>query len=408
MAEANFFLKEPKSESETLVYLFFSYNGKRLKYSSGEKIHPQFWLKDKQKASSKLPNNQAAELNYKLEKLKGAIQNAHRRLTNDGITPTNPILKAELEKEINQEKRTKPTLFSFIESFIEESKPLKAPATMKAYNNCFNHLKAYKKAKRRSLDFEDISLDFYNSFTTYLTTEKKFASNTVGNQIKNLKLFLNEATERGINTNLDFKKRKFKKVTENADKIYLTVTELKKMYELDLSEDTRLERTRDLFIVGCYTGLRFSDFIQLKKENIIDGNKIKIRTQKTSETVVIPLHPYVKAIFEKYDGELPKPISNQKMNEYLKEVGKKAKIKEKVEIGITKAGVLEKKLYKKHRLITTHVARRSFASNLFLANVPSITIMKITGHQTEKSFLRYIRISQEENANKLLDHPFFK
>lgn len=219
---------------------------------------------------------------------------------------------------------------------------------------------------------------------------------------------MNEATERGLNTNLDFKKRKFKKVTENADKVYLTINELKRMFELDLSEDTRLERTRDLFIVGCFTGLRFSDFIQLKKENIIDGNKIKIRTQKTGETVVIPLHPYVKTVFETYDGELPKPISNQKMNDYLKEVAKKAKIKERVEIGITKAGVLQKKLYKKHRLITTHVARRSFASNLYLADVPSITIMKTTGHQTEKSFLRYIRITQEENANKQLNHPYFQ
>ena len=139
-------------------------------------------------------------------------------------------------------------------------------------------------------------------------------------------------------------------------------------------------------LIGCFTGLRFSDFIQVKRENIIEENKIKIRTQKTGETVVIPLHPYVKEIFEKYDGELPKPISNQKMNDFLKEVGELAGIDSQVEMSITKGGKLQKNIFSKHELITTPVARRSFASNLYLANVPSITIMKITGHQTGKKF----------------------
>jgi len=409
MAEANFFLKEPKSDSETLVYLFFSYDGNRLKYSTGEKIHPDYWItKDrKQRASSKMPLKQASEFNSRLDTIEGAIKNVYRRLKNDGIIPTNSVLKLELDKELKQQKTGKISMLQFISNLIEASKGIKAPSTIKSYNNTKNHLIAYCQAKRKTIDFEDVNIDFYNSFISYLTNDLKFADNTVGNQIKNLKLFMNEATERGLNTNLDFKKKKFKKINENTDKIYLSVGELKGLYELDLSKELKLERVRDVFIVGCYTGLRFSDFIQLKKENIIDENKVKIRTQKTGETVVIPLHPYVKAIFEKYEGKLPDPISNQKMNEYLKLIGEKAEIKDRVEIGITKAGTLQKTIFSKHDLITTHVARRSFASNLYLANVPSITIMKITGHQTEKSFLRYIRITQEENANKLLNHPFF-
>ena len=408
MAEVNFFLKEPNSKNETLVYLFFSYSGKRLKYSISEKIHPDFWLKKKQRASEKMPLNQASEFNSRLDLFEGAIKNIYRRLQNDGVFINNNKLKEELEKEMKKENLDKPDLFSFIESFIEESKALKAPTTIKSYNNTFNHLKKFRLARRKHIDFEDINLDFYASFVSYLTNGLQFATNTVGNQIKILKLFMNEATERGLNTNLDFKKRKFKKITENPDKIYLTIDELKKLYELDLTENKRLERMRDLFLVGCYTGLRFSDFIQVRKENIIDRNKIKIRTQKTGETVVIPLHPYVKEIFEKYDGDLPKPISNQKMNDFLKEIGALAELDTPVEIAITKAGKLQKDIFKKQDLISTHVARRSFATNLYLAEVPSITIMKITGHKTEKSFLRYIRISQEENANKLLNHPFFK
>ncbi len=156
-----------------------------------------------------------------------------------------------------------------------------------------------------------------------------------------------------------------------------------------------------------FTGLRFSDFSELKPENIIDGNKIKIRTNKTNDVVIIPLHKNVREIIKKYNNNIPKALSNAKMNLNLKHLGGLAKITDMVEVSITKGGKLIKKTVKKSSLIATHTARRSFATNLYLAGIPSITIMKITGHQTEKSFLRYIRISQEENANKLLDHPFF-
>jgi integrase len=179
------------------------------------------------------------------------------------------------------------------------------------------------------------------------------------------------------------------------------------MYRLDLSQKGKLAKVRDLFIIGCYTGLRFSDFIQIKQENIFESNKIKIRTQKTGEIVVIPLHPFVREIMAKYDGNIPEPISNQKMNDYLKEIGQLAGLNELIEVTITKGGKLVKSTTEKYNLIMTHTARRSFATNLYMADVPSITIMNITGHKTEKNFLRYIRISQEENANKLLNHPFF-
>ena len=112
-------------------------------------------------------------------------------------------------------------------------------------------------------------------------------------------------------------------------------------------------------------------------------------------------------IINKYHGSLPAVISNQKMNDYLKEIGEKAKIKDTVKTAITKGGKTENSINEKFELITTHTARRSFATNAYLMDVPSISIMKITGHKTESSFMKYIRISQEDNANKLISHPFF-
>jgi integrase len=407
MAEVNFFLKKPKSEDETLIYLFLSYNNKRLKYSTGEKIDPVYWDSENQKVKGTKKFPEYPEFNSRLNSIRSKANDAYRKVLNDGLEPTNLLIKKELDKTIRFEVSQKVDLFSFISKYIEESKALKASGTIKAYNTTQTKLKDYCTSEKKNISFEDIDLEFYNSFISYLTKED-YSQNTIGKHIKVLKTFLNEATERGINKNVDFKKRKFKRPTEDTDKIYLNVDELEAIYKLKLSEDKQLEDVRDLFIIGCFTGLRFSDFSELKTENISpDGTKISIRTSKTNELVVIPLHRFVREILSKRKNIIPRSLSNPKMNLNLKHLGVLAKIKEMVEVSITKGGQLKKNTLEKHKLICTHTARRSFATNLFLAGVPSITIMKITGHQTEKSFLRYIRISQEENANKLLDHPFF-
>ena len=408
MAVAKFFLKEPKSKDETLIYLFFSYNNKRLKYSTGEKINPTFWNKEKRLARETTKFPEYPEFNARLKKIKSDVLDIHRELLNDETVPTNELLKKELDKRAKLKGlEKKDDIFSFIDRYIEESKIIKAPGTIRVYNRAKAHLENYCKEYNKQLDFDNINLEFYNSFISYLTKEN-YSQNTIGKQIKVLKTFLNEATDRGINTTLDFKKRKFKRPTEDNDKIYLNTEELERLYNLKIEKDKQLDEIRDLFIIGCYTGLRFSDFTQLKPENIVDGNKIRIRTNKTNELVIIPLHKYVREILKKYKNEIPQALSNSKMNLSLKHLGRIAKITENVESSITKGGKLVKTTDFKYNLITTHTARRSFATNLYLADIPGITIMKITGHQTEKSFLRYIRISQEENANKLLNHEFFK
>lgn len=219
---------------------------------------------------------------------------------------------------------------------------------------------------------------------------------------------MNEATERGVNNNLEFRNKKFKTIREESDSIYLSVDELNKIEKLDLSSSPRLEKVKDLFLIGCYTGLRFSDFTQIKQENInSDNTVINIRTHKTGQRVSIPLHKTVRNILKKYNNNLPKAYTNQTMNEYLKQIVSLAGIKELIETTITRAGKIEKNISPKYKLVSTHTARRSFATNLYLAEVPTISIMKITGHKTEKSFLQYIRVTQKENADKLLTHPFF-
>ena len=221
--------------------------------------------------------------------------------------------------------------------------------------------------------------------------------NTVGKKIQTLKIFLNEATARGINTNLKYQSTRFIAVTEESDNIYLTVEEIEKIYSLDLSDKPKLEKVRDLFVIGCWTGLRYSDWNKVRPENIQEGF-VSLKQQKTGQPVVIPLHPTVQAILDKYDGDLPRPITNQKFNEYLKLVAKLADFKEAITKQITRGGKTETIIRHKWEMVTTHTARRSFATNMYKMGVPSITIMAITGHRTETAFLKYIKVTPQEQA----------
>jgi integrase len=410
MSKAKFILKEASSKDDTLIYLIYNYQYSRFKYSTGEHINPKFWNATSQRAKETKQFPEYPEFNTRLDKIENAIKNVFRKLLNDGTQPNNTLLKKEIENELSDHrlKPKKKTFLSFVESYINESALNKREGTIKVYNTTFKYLKEYS-SKYKTIDFENITLEFYNHYTAFLAQEHLLSANTVGKHIKTIKSFMNEATERGINENLEFRKKKFKTIREEADTVYLSIKELEQFEKLKLSATPRLDKVRDLFLIGCYTGLRFSDFTQIQPENINNDNTMLfIRTQKTSERVAIPLHKTVRTILKKHNNNLPKAFTNQVTNTYLKEVASLANIKELVETTITRGGKVEKSVLPKFKLISTHTARRSFATNLYIADIPAISIMKITGHKTERSFMQYIRITQEQNADKLLTHAFFK
>jgi integrase len=405
MPQATFVLKEPTSKEETLVYLLFRFNGAKLKYSTGQKILPKYWNPENQRARE-VRAFKYAEFNSLLNNLEAEVNDAYRKLINDRKTPTPDLLRVALniylEKDTSSSSKD---LISFAKYIVESTD--RSKGTKKQLGQAIRNLEEFKVASKRSMHFDSIDLEFYDEFVDFLL-KKNYGKNTIGTLIKNLKVFMNEAVDRKLTNNLQFKNKRFRTVEEPSETIYLSEKEIKKLHDLDLSDNLRLEKVRDLFIIACYTGLRFSDLVELRNENIINnGSVVRIRTVKTGEVVIIPLKGYVKEILKKYEGIPPQAISNQKMNEYLKELGEKAELKENIVIASTKGGKRHTENFKKYELITTHTARRSFATNAYLQNVPTISIMKITGHRTEKSFLKYIKISQEDNANKLINHPFF-
>ncbi len=392
-------------------------------------MFPDLWNKDlnRAKESNKWANpetfdisvqavKESAKKNYnsindKIESFERTVKELINSLSDNGNVPSHDKLRNELDKiykpsrliTVHDPTETPKDFFPFIEFFIKTI--TRKENTIKSYNTLKNNLLEYEKAKKIKLTFEKIDIDFYNSFVEYLTS-LHLAKNTIGTRIKILKTFMNEAYERGINVPMDYKKKSIKKPSEETFSVYLTEPELTLMYNKS-GLPPYLERVRDVFLIGCYTGLRFSDLSKLNKENITNDNTIKIKAIKTDKWVEVPIHPFVREIFIKYNYQLPKIPTNQKFNDYIKQVAKRAEIKELVTLERSKGDFIVGQTVEKHELVTSHTARRSFATNAFLADMPSISIMKITGHKTELAFMRYIKMSSKDNAIKMKSHKFF-
>jgi integrase len=410
--EPNFYLKNVNATEPKLIYLQAKYShqgSQRLMISTGDKILPSRWDSIKKRAitSKKYPEND--DINLWLDKMATAFKTVVRSCLIDEISPKADVVKQKMEEllQINQTSTSdkKITFYSFVEKYIDDNRSLKSANTIKAYQTTFLRIKEFGKFCNKEFNFDDITLEWRSEFITYLQ-RSGISKNTEGKHIKIVKVFMNEATERGINSSLAFKSKSFSKPVEDVHKIFLTSEEILKIAALDLHGDKTNEIVRDYFVISCYTSLRYSDFTRIRLENIVD-NKIKMRTVKTGQEVIIPISPVVKSILEKYNYCLPKAPCNQLFNRCLKAIGKLAEIDEPVTITKTIAGVKNSIIYKKWQLLTTHTGRRSLISNCILGGINTSSIMMISGHKSLKVFQGYVRINQQQNADALSQHSFF-
>lgn len=425
MLNINFNLREAKAQKETPLNIVLRYKNQRLVYSSGLKINPKNWNDKEQRAKQTEKFKEHPEFNRLLKNLKSSISNTFMQYLNDNDNeiPSTTTLKRLLDIKLERVEVVKHSYFSYFQKYIDNLKnksnnktgKLISKTSIGVYENTLRILQEYQTIYKRRISFENIDMDFYHDFIEYLTNTKKHSINTIGKIIKNVKVVMNDATENGINKNLTFKSKRFIAPSEQSFSIYLSEFDLAEINNINLNANKKLDAVRDLFLIGCYTGLRYSDYSNIKSENLdLQSNILEIQTQKTGITVAIPLHNVVKEILQKYCYSLPKSISNQKTNEYLKELGKREiKLPENEQTKclheivtkvITKGGFETHTKKKKYELLSTHTARRSFATNLFLSGFPAISIMKITGHTTEKSFMKYIKVTPKENAKLLQLH----
>lgn len=409
MPNVRFNLKRKEGNEKQLILLIFRFASNRLVYSTGENIPVKFWDNKKMRAKN-VRQYPSHALNAYLDRLEYQLLDIYRKLLSEAEIPTVPLLKKELDIITNKQSKKKNEVVNFIEELIEERAKLTGftKGTVKHYKSVKNRIINYQETYQKDLKFKHINLDFFYKFSALLTKRGQ-NTNTASKTVKTLKVFLNEAAERGLNKFTDYKSKKFAIVEEKIENTYFNLEEIEILfkYQFDLE---RLEKVKDLFILGCCTGLRFSDLIRINKTHIRTIGKISVLdvfTGKTKKRVIIPIHPYTRLILEKYDYDIP-TITNQKFNQYIKEVCRIAGFTEIIYLTKNKSGEQLSIPFEKCEAISTHTCRRSFITNLKQKGESNDRIKRMTGHTTSKQLNKYDKTTLEENALKMASSNFFK
>lgn len=343
------------------------------------------------------------EINTELSEIKSFANKTFVSLQNkNNLTPK--ALKHQFEVyfgKVTEKGQEALNFYEFIDKFINRSESRVNKSTLSTYKRTLQLLREYDSRNKSSLDYEDVDIDFYYSFFSFLNS-LGHNTNTKGKQIKNIKTFMNTANEEGYTNFSGHKHKHFKVTKEVSFDVYLTKEELRAIEELDYPLDSTNDLARDWFLIGSYTGQRVSDWGKINTNNLFELEEglqvIKLKQTKTINEVVIPLHPVVKRVLAKRDGKFPKNLSEQAINRLIKDIAEEAEIVEKIP---------QKANQPKNKLICTHTARRSFCTNAYKTGMDSLAIMQLSGHKTEKSFLTYIKIRKEEFAKRIANHEFF-
>ena len=429
MANVSAFLKPTKGKPTTKVRFYVSRGRSepRLFYTSDIEINAECFDSKKQIIKERIVYSETAraEFNKKVNDFKAIILNAYNNYPGDKETLTSKQLEEEINKALHPEKyiEVKPTekpktLLKYIRHFVanagsrkdKRTKRVLSPNTKKQYITTESHLIGFAKSKHKTdFLFSEINEKFYSDFVDYLTRKEyaikkkrgetvnethRYTLNSIGKYVRSLKVMIADAGTTEADTS------KFYVFNEEVDNIYLNEAELKQLKDTDFSKAPSLDRVRDWFLLLAWTGCRFSDLEKISKTDIKEGF-ITFRQQKTNTKVTIPLHPVVSEILQKYNFEIPEPITNQKFNDYIKEVATVAGLNSPEVLTRTEGGELKSETKPKYELISSHTGRRSFCTNMYKLGLPTLMIMSISGHKTEKSFLKYIKVRQEEHAEML-------
>jgi integrase len=404
---ANFYpyIKKDYKSKSGYTPLYVRYNYDRALIATGFSIKFEHWDDTKKSVKRACPDYE--EIQVVLNKINLRLSNILDYANENDIEPTIDFVLKKLatEREYEQ-KQARIDLFALLEKYIVEKQPMVSSDQVKDYKSLRKHLTNFKEYSSQPVTFRNLNLKFYNEFMDYLYYKAVkpdgtvgLVTNSAGKVVRLLKGFVNYQVAKGTIPAVDLKN--FKVVEEETDAIYLNEKELAEIYKLDLSDDKELDEIRDVFVVGCYTGLRYSDLSTLSPEHVdrLEGN-INIKQRKVHKAVVIPMIDYVPDILKKYDYDLPK-IPSYKFNERIKELGEKTKLNQKVEIVRKKGNNRVRDVYKKWELISSHTCRRSFCTNMYLSGFPAEELMKISGHKSPAAFMRYIKVDNQQAANRL-------
>ena len=391
-----------------------NFASKRIEFTTGYRIDAAKWDSDKQRVRNGCTNKlkqSASEINASLLGYYTEMQEIFKKFEVEEIMPTPEQIKEAfnaLHKPIEEVKPRKSTPNAFYKAFDEFVRDCGrqndwTDSTYEKFAAVKNHLMNF----RDGLTFDFFDEKGLNDYVTYLRDVKEMRNSTIGKQLSFLKWFLRWAFRKGVHQNNAYDSYKPKLKSTQKKIIFLTWEELNKLREFEIpAAKQALDRVRDVFLFQCFTGLRYSDMFNLRRSDI-KGDHIEVTTVKTSDSLIIELNNHSKAILDKYkdvafenDKVLP-VITNQKMNDYLKELAEMAGIDEPVRQTYYKGNERIDDVTPKYALLGTHAGRRTFICNALALGIPPQVVMKWTGHSDHKAMKPYIDIADDIKANAM-------
>ena len=393
-----------------------NFASKRIEFTTGYRIDATKWDADKQRVKNGCSNKlkqSASEINASLLEYYTEIQSIFKRFEVEDVMPTPEQIKEAfnaLHKPVSEEPKPKKEalpcdFFQVFDDFVEDCGRQNnwTDSTFEKFAAVKNHLTNF----REGLTFEFFDERGLNDYVGYLRDVKEMRNTTIGKQLSFLKWFLRWAFKKGVHQNNAYDSYKPKLKSTQKKIIFLTWDELNRLREFKIpSNKQALERVRDVFLFQCFTGLRYSDVFNLRRSDIKDDH-IEVTTVKTSDSLIIELNNHSKVILDKYkdvafenDKVLP-VITNQKMNDYLKELAEMAGIDEPVRQTYYRGNERIDEVTPKYALLGTHAGRRTFICNALALGIPPQVVMKWTGHSDYKAMKPYIDIADDIKANAM-------
>lgn len=391
-----------------------NFASKRIEFTTGYRIDAAKWDSDKQRVRNGCTNKlkqSASEINASLLGYYTEVQEIFKKFEVEEVMPTPEQIKEAfnaLHKPIEEVKPRKSTPNAFYKVFDEFVRDCGrqndwTDSTYEKFAAVKNHLMNF----RDGLTFDFFDEKGLNDYVTYLRDVKEMRNSTIGKQLSFLKWFLRWAFKKGVHQNNAYDSYKPKLKSTQKKIIFLTWEELNKLREFEIpAAKQALDRVRDVFLFQCFTGLRYSDVFNLRRSDI-KGDHIEVTTVKTSDSLIIELNNHSKAILDKYkdmvfeDDKVLPVITNQKMNDYLKELAELAGIDEPVRQTYYRGNERIDEVTPKYALLGTHAGRRTFICNALALGIPPQVVMKWTGHSDYKAMKPYIDIADDIKANAM-------
>ena len=412
MVNVSFYLLTPKAKNHSSLYVSLTTGNKRLRFPTGEKLPTEYCNYRKKKGKDLIKKNTALyfDLDRKLKDLKRLFYEIDIELQNKGKIPSPEEIKEEFFKRTNKlSKRDSVSFFSVFDKFISSDTIINNcnVNTLKIYNALKKHLENYQTKRNFTITFDSINLDFWEGMKSYYSKGLTFSNSSINKYLKRLKQIISYMQDEGyIEATVNLKKFKgFEELhTHDMPMVALSEEEMEVLYNLDLSSNEKLGRVRDLFLIECYTGQRYSDLESVLNPENIGKDSITIFQQKTNSRVSIPLtaklREHLQKIVKRYEGKPIPVLSNQKFNDYLKDLGQLAEFNSTSKVLKLSGKEKIETTMQKWELITTHTGRRTFCTYALSRGIPAEVVMRVSGHKSYEVFRKYIRLDDKATTKE--------